>query len=220
MSLFVAGTGTGVGKTLTSTAVMQKYGVSHDLFYWKPVQTGSPPENDTEKVKQGSGLPSSRFHNPFLSLPQPVSPHRAIEINGVPFSYEALIRQAREMVRVENLLIEGAGGMMVPLDRVHTWMDFVRDLELPVVISTTTGLGTINHTLLTIHALRSHKIEIAGIVFTGDLDEFAKDNIRTILDMSDVPGCGNIPVPGFDDDPIDLERFDESQILSAFFAQR
>jgi 8-amino-7-oxononanoate synthase len=156
----VTGTGTGVGKTVFAAGLMQAL----DGVYWKPVQAGLDPDSDTDRVRVLSDLPAGRFLPEAYRLRTPVSPHEAAAREGVAIDPERLGIPGGE----RPLVIEGAGGLMVPLTDEVLFIDMFARWQLPVILVAGTGLGTINHTLLSIEALRSRGISIHGVAFVGE----------------------------------------------------
>ncbi|PWT98539.1 MAG: dethiobiotin synthase [Terriglobia bacterium] len=154
--LFVTGTDTGVGKTVVSAALALRFqGVS----YWKPVQTGIEQDDDAAEVHRLAGCPVAHG----IGLPRPVSPHLAARWSGVTISVEDL-----RPPDVNACIVEGAGGVLVPLNDSQLMADLMYSLDLPVVVVARTSLGTINHTLLTLEALRSRSLCVAGVVMVGE----------------------------------------------------
>lgn len=176
--IVVTGTDTGVGKTVASAALAWRLGAT----YWKPVQAGrEEAESDREAVARLAGvetLPEAYF------LETPCSPHRAAEIDGVT------IDSARLTPPAGRLVIEGAGGALVPVTRDLLYADLFARWGLPVVIVARTALGTINHSLMTIEVLRARGVRVAGILFSGD--EVA-DSQATICAMGQVASLGRLP---------------------------
>ena len=158
--IVVTGTDTGVGKTVFSAGLAGLL----DGFYWKPVQSGLDEETDSEVVARLSGLPAGRVVPEVYRLKMPLSPHRSAEIDGV--AIEAARLSLPELPG--PLIIEGAGGLMVPLNRQTRFIDIFREWQLPVILCARTALGTINHTLLSLEALRARSIPLLGIAFIGD----------------------------------------------------
>jgi dethiobiotin synthetase len=178
----VSGTDTNVGKTVFSAGLAGALGA----FYWKPIQSGGAPEGDKETVMRLSGLPADHILPERYRLNAPLSPHRSAEL-------DAIVIQPAMLVPPDvlgPLVIEGAGGLMVPITRAFLQIDLYQKWQLPVVLVTRTTLGTINHTLLSIAAMRSRGIPIHGIAFVG---EDNSDNIRTIGEMADVRVLGRLP---------------------------
>lgn len=176
--IVVTGTDTGVGKTVASAALAWRLGAT----YWKPVQAGrEEAESDRDAVARLAGvdtLPEAYF------LETPCSPHRAAEIDGVT------IDPARLMPPAERLVIEGAGGALVPVTRDLLYADLFARWGLPVVIVARTALGTINHSLMTIEVLRARGVRVAGILFSGDE---VPDSQATICAMGRVASLGRLP---------------------------
>jgi dethiobiotin synthase len=154
--LFVTGTDTGVGKTVLSAALMLRYPEAH---YWKPIQTG--PDDDTSEVQRLSG---GQVIDAGIRLPDPVSPHLAAQRVEISIDLDALVGQ----VRTTPVIVEGAGGVLVPVNDSQTMADLMVMLGMPVIVAARSTLGTINHTLLTIEALRVRGLRVAGVVMIGD----------------------------------------------------
>ena len=176
--IVVTGTDTGVGKTVAAAALAWRLGAA----YWKPVQAGLDEETDSEAVARLAGVP---VLPEAYRLTTPCSPHRAAEIDGV------MIDVARLLPPPGRLVIEGAGGALVPLTRELVYADLFARWGLPVVIVARTALGTINHSLLTIEALRARSIWVGGVIFSGDK---VSDSESTICAMGRVRSLGRLPV--------------------------
>jgi dethiobiotin synthetase len=157
--LFVTGTGTGVGKTVLSAALMLRYPGAR---YWKPIQTG--PEDDTAEVRRLSG---GQVLNHGIRLPDPVSPHLAARRAGTTIDLSLLPTRDSDAAA---FIVEGAGGVLVPVNDAQTMADLMVLLGLPVIVAARTTLGTINHTLLTLEALLARSLKIAGVVMIGEAD--------------------------------------------------
>jgi dethiobiotin synthetase len=177
----VTGTDTGIGKTVFAAALAGAL----DGYYWKPVQAGLEDGGDAETVRRLSGLPPERILPEAWRLTTPCSPHRAAEIDGVALDPDALRLPETD----RPLIVEGAGGALVPLTRSILFADVFARWRLPVVIVARTTLGTINHSLLTIEALRTRGIAIAGIAFAGPANE---DSEMTIASMGKVKRLGRL----------------------------
>lgn len=180
--VIVTGTDTGIGKTVFSAALAGAW-LGH---YWKPVQAGLDEETDSETVRRLSGLPRHRIIPEAYRLQAPLSPHRAAELEDLTIS-----RRAFELPAVSPLVIEGAGGLMVPLRRDWLAIDLFMEWQLPIVLCTRTSLGTINHTLLSIEALRLRDLPLLGVAFLGDANE---DSETTICEMGGVRRLGRLPI--------------------------
>ena len=181
--LIVTGTDTNIGKTVVAAAIAGALGAS----YWKPIQSGIEPDGtDRDRVGRLSGLPPEKLLPEAYRLQLPASPHFAAEREGVTISVSKL-----GLPNVEgSLVVEGAGGLMVPVTREWLLIDQFRTWRLPVVLVARTALGTINHTLLSIEALNGRNIPIQGVVFVGDAND---DSERTIAEMGNVKRLGRLP---------------------------
>lgn len=181
-AIVVTGTDTGIGKTVFASALTGALGGS----YWKPVQAGLEDGSDSARVAELAGVPPERILPEAYRLNTPCSPHRAAEIDGVTIDPDRLTPP-----RVERpLVIEGAGGVLVPITRDLLYADLFARWRLPVVLVARTALGTINHSLLSIEALRSRGVPILGIAFVGDAVE---DSEATIAAMGGVKRLGRLP---------------------------
>lgn len=182
MSAFiVSGTDTGMGKTVFSAALAGATGA----YYWKPVQSGLDEGSDSETVVRLAGLPRGRIVPEAYRLQAPLSPHRAAELENLEIR-----REVFELPSVSPLVIEGAGGLMVPLRRDFLIIDLFAEWHLPVILCARTSLGTINHTLLSVEALRLRDMPVVGVAFLGDANP---DNERTICEMGGVKRLGRLP---------------------------
>lgn len=164
--LFVTGTDTGVGKTVVSALLT----LGLDADYWKPVQSGIEPSTDTADVRAWTGLPEERFLPERWRLQLPASPHLAASVEGVRIDLEdfALPRSYTSGQPWQRpLIVEGAGGLLVPLNEQALMIDLIARLRLPVVLVARTSLGTINHTLLSLEALRARGLPVVGVVLNG-----------------------------------------------------
>ena len=192
MSIFICGTDTGVGKTFTAASILLRYRKNNMIRYWKPVQTGYPDDDDRAAIQHLTELPDEYFIQTGFLFRKPLSPHRAAELENRNLNLEQISGLLNKYSNEGPLLVEGAGGLMVPINRRSTWIDFLTESSLPVVISARSGLGTINHTLLTIDVLRQNNIEIIGIVFCGSENP---DNMKTVCEFSGVPIIGAFGFP-------------------------
>ncbi len=181
-TFIVSGTDTGIGKT--AAAAMLTLGLK--AHYWKPIQSGTADGTDTDTVKALTGMPSDRFLPEAYVLTQPLSPHRSAELDDVEIDTGRL-----SLPQVNRpLIVEGAGGLMVPITRGLLQIDLFKRWNAPVILCARTGLGTINHTLLSVEALRARNIPLHGLLFIGDDNP---DNIRTITEMSGARLLGRLP---------------------------
>ena len=183
MSRFVVtGTDTGIGKTVLAAALTGHL----KARYWKPVQAGLDGESDSQCVARLSGLGPDAVLPEAYRLNTPCSPHQAAAIDGVEIDPARLTLPDCE----GPLVIEGAGGVLVPLSDQLLYADLFARWGLPVVLAASTELGTINHSLLSIEALRSRGVEIAGIAFVG---EGNAESERVICAIGKVPRLGRLP---------------------------
>jgi dethiobiotin synthetase len=176
MKLFVTGIGTNVGKTIAAAILTEAL----EADYWKPVQAGDLESSDSHKVKSLlSNQKTVIFENSY-ALNTPASPHLAAAIDGIVID----IKKISEPKAKNHLVIEGAGGIFVPLNDNETVADLIKP-DHKVIIVSRHYLGSINHTLLTIEALRSRKADIAGIIFNGAKNQSTEDIIlqKTALQM-------------------------------------
>ena len=180
--IIVTGTDTGVGKTVFAAALAGALGA----IYWKPIQAGLLEETDRQAVLRLSGLSEERVLPEAYRLKTPASPHRAAEIDGITIDPDALVLPDTD----EPLVVEGAGGLFVPLTRDVAYIDVIARWRAPVVLCARTTLGTINHSLLSIEALRTRGIALLGVVFIGD--ENAEPE-RIIAEMGHGRRLGRLP---------------------------
>jgi dethiobiotin synthase len=163
-AFFVTGTDTGIGKTVVS-AILTK---ALNSTYWKPIQAGLEEETDTEFVKRVTELPDSHFIPERYRLHTPMSPHAAAEIDNVELRMDDFRLPEFE---TDHLVVEGAGGLMVPINDQQMIIDLISHLDLPVVLVARSTLGTLNHTFLSLKALRKRDIDILGVVLNGPKHE-------------------------------------------------
>ena len=179
----VTGTDTGIGKTVFAAALAGAL----DAFYWKTVQAGLDEETDRETVMRLSGLSEQRMLREAYRLKTPASPHLAAKIDGI-----AIDPQMLALPDVDRpLVIEGAGGLMVPLAENLTYIDVMGKCGAPVVLCARTTLGTINHSLLSIEALRSRDVPLLGVAFIGDENA---ESERIICKMGQTRHLGRLPL--------------------------
>lgn len=181
-ALVVAGTDTGIGKTVLSAAIVSEL----DGYYWKPVQAGLAEETDSEAVARLSGVPAAHILPEAYRLNMPASPHLAAERDGLEIDVERLSRLPSQ----RPLVIETAGGLMVPLTRRFLQIDLLARWKLPVVLCASTRLGTINHSLLSIEALKRRGVPILGVAFIGEENA---DSERTAAELGEVRLLGRLP---------------------------
>jgi dethiobiotin synthetase len=159
--IFVTGTDTDIGKTLVSAILT----LGTRGQYWKPIQAGTEPTTDSKWIKEISQLPDEHFLPERYVLKTPMSPHAAAEIDNVEIQLSELKVPAG--TNGKPLIVEGAGGLMVPINSKYFVIDLIKQLACPAVLVSKSGLGTINHTLLSLDALRKAGIPIAGVIMNG-----------------------------------------------------
>lgn len=180
--IVVTGTDTGIGKTVFSAGLTDALGGC----YWKPIQSGLEEETDSAIVARLGQIPLQRIMPESWRLHSPVSPHLSAEEDGLTLTPETLQPPATSL----PLIIEGAGGLLVPLTRHRTFADVFARWQIPAILCARTGLGTINHTLLSLEAMRQRRIPILGVAFIGD--EYP-DTQRTIENMGHIRILGRLP---------------------------
>ncbi len=168
--LFVTGIGTGVGKTYVSANLVEKL----QADYWKPIQSGDLDKSDTMKVRSMIKNPISIFHPEAYRLTQPFSPHKSADLDGIEIDPSKII-----LPKTQNqLIIEGAGGLMVPLNSYFLIIDLISQLQAEVVLVVMHYLGSINHTLLSIEMLKSRSLPINRVVFNGIKEAYSENVIK------------------------------------------
>ncbi|HEX8563788.1 MAG TPA: dethiobiotin synthase [Flavobacterium sp.] len=191
MKLFITGISTDVGKTIASAIITEAL----EADYWKPVQAGDLHNSDSIRVRKLIRNKKTVIHPEALRLHTAASPHLAAEKDGIEISLTEII----EPVTENSIVIEGAGGLFVPLNNTDTILDLIKP-DHAVIIVSRHYLGSINHTMLTIEALQNRNLTIAGVVFSGDKNESTE---RFILNKSGVRFIGRInDEPYFDQNVI------------------
>jgi dethiobiotin synthetase len=180
MKLFITGISTDVGKTIASAIIVEAL----QADYWKPIQAGDLDHSDTHKVQSLVSNSNSLFHLNSYALQTPASPHLAAAIDGITIA----MNQIQEPKTNNHLVVEGAGGILVPLNETQSVVDLIQP-DYKVIVVSRHYLGSINHTLLTIEALQNRKIQVAGIIFSGD-ENTSSESI--ILSRTSVPFIGRI----------------------------
>ena len=176
---FITGTDTGVGKTFFSSILMKKY----NFDYWKPIQTGKFIENDTFYIKQNIGIEKNRFHKPTYSFKKPLSPHLASNYEKISIN----IKKIKKPNSDRPLIIEGAGGILVPLNKKNLLIDLIKKFKFPVIVISKSILGTINHTLMTLEILKKNKINIFGVILNKVKNKKEGDeNAKSIEDFGNI----------------------------------
>jgi len=178
---FITGIGTGIGKTIVSAVLTEKLKAD----YWKPVQSGDLDISDSLFVKHLVS-PGTIIHPESYRLSQPLSPHLSARLDGINIELESIKKPQTN----NNLIIEGAGGLMVPLNDNQLILDLIKSLQVKVIVVSQNYLGSINHTLLTLEILKANQIDVHGLIFNGT------ENIESeqyIANYSKVKVLGRIP---------------------------
>tara|TARA_Y100001978_G_scaffold99618_1_gene89142 strand:+ start:1662 stop:2312 length:651 start_codon:yes stop_codon:yes gene_type:complete len=182
LKFIICGTDTDVGKTLISAFFVRGL----QSFYWKPLQSGTETETDSQSILRLSGITKDKVLKEAYIFNKPVSPHWAAEIDGKKIDKNSLDIPSID----DSLVIETAGGLMVPITRNFLQIDQIKKWDLPVIIVCRSSLGTLNHTLLTIEALKKRNIKILGLIING---EKHLDNPKTLKEFSKLPIIAEFP---------------------------
>lgn len=180
MKLFITGISTDVGKTIASAIIVEAL----QADYWKPIQAGDLDNSDSHKIQSLVSNTKIKIHPNSYQLNTPASPHFAAELDGITID----LKKIKEPKTQNHFVIEGAGGVFVPLNETDCVIDLIRP-DYKVIVISRHYLGSINHTLLTIEALKNRKINIAGIIFSGDENK-ATESI--ILNKTGIKCIGRI----------------------------
>ncbi len=184
MKLFITGIGTDVGKTIASAIITEAL----QADYWKPIQAGDLENSDSHKVKNYVSNSKSNFHSNSYALNTPASPHHAANLDHIAIDIKNIIEPKTN----NHLVIEGAGGILVPLNDNDTILDLIQP-DYKVIVVSRHYLGSINHTLMTIEVIKSRKISIAGIIFNGDENPATEAIILSKSGVSNLGRIGNEP---------------------------
>ena len=191
MKLFITGIGTDVGKTIASSIIVE----SLQADYWKPIQAGDLDNSDSHKIKSYISNDKTVIHGNSYKLNTPASPHLAAELDGIVIDLKQIIEPETQ----NHLVIEGAGGIFVPINDTECIIDLIQN-DYKVIVISRHYLGSINHTLLTIEALQNRKLNIAGIIFSGEEN---KSSESIILSKTGINCIGRIEQePYFDQNVI------------------
>ena len=183
---FITGTDTGVGKTFFSLLLMKKY----NFNYWKPIQTGNTTENDTLYIKNIIGIKNNKFYKSIYSFKKPLSPHLASHHENVSINIKKINKPNSD----DPIIIEGAGGILVPLNKKNLIIDLIKKFNFPVVIVSKSILGTINHTLMTINILKRNKINVFGVILNNVKNKKeGNNNAKSIEIFGKVKVIGQVP---------------------------
>lgn len=174
---FVTGTDTGIGKTVVSAMLMSAL----DATYWKPIQAGLDEETDTEFVQRVSAVASEKIIPEKFRLETPMSPHAAADIDNVNIELSDF---KLPKYSSKHLIVEGAGGLIVPINWKETIIDLIAHLDLPVLLVARSSLGTLNHTLLSLEALKSRGITVFAVILNGEKHPSNKETIEKFGEIS------------------------------------
>ncbi|NNE65706.1 MAG: dethiobiotin synthase [Pyrinomonadaceae bacterium] len=188
--VFVTGTDTEIGKTMVSAVLISHLKESRPVIYWKPVQTGIESDDDTKTVSRLAGLHDGDIHADGIRLEKPLSPHLSARLAGTKFSVADIIETLPSEHSDAFWVVEGAGGVLVPLNDDELMIDLIEALRMPAVVVSRTGLGTINHTLLTVESLRSRNIDVSGVIMNGDANP---ENLKAIEKYGELKVLAQIP---------------------------
>lgn len=182
---FITGTDTEIGKTVVSAIFMSAL----DATYWKPIQSGLEEETDSQFVQRISEADNERIIPERWVLNAPMSPHASAEIDGVSITLDDF---ELPEYQTRHLIVEGAGGLIVPINWEHTMLDIIEKLALPVLLVARSGLGTLNHTLLSLKALQDRGIRVFAIMMSGPYHDSNRETLRRLSDLP-VYELGQLP---------------------------
>ena len=175
MSFFLTGTDTEVGKTVICAWLMVHYRYN----YWKPIQSGMDSP-DTKTIQKITGFDNSFFFPPAYELQQPLSPHESAKRDGIDIELTNFSLPQKE----GKIIVEGAGGILVPINEKYFIVDIIKKLELPILLVARSGLGTINHTLLTVNELKKRNLPLRGIILNGEKNQSNKEAVEKYSGVS------------------------------------
>ena len=182
MQFIICGTDTDIGKTLISSFFVRGL----NSFYWKPIQSGIESETDSQSIKRIANINKDKIINEAYTFTKPLSPHWAAELDNKIIDLELL-----KLPTINGpLIVETAGGLMVPITRNYLQIDQIKKWGLPVILVCKSSLGTLNHTLLSIEALEKRNVTILGLVING---EKHLDNPKTLVEFSSLPIIAEFP---------------------------
>lgn len=174
--IFITGIGTGVGKTICSAILVENLLAD----YWKPIQSGDLEYTDTERVRSLISNTKTVFHPEAYRLTQPFSPHKSALLDGITIELDKIVLPESD----NQLIIEGAGGLMVPLNDKDLMVDLIKKFDAEVFLVSQNYLGSINHTLLSAEVLKSRNINLSTIIFCGKEDKSSEDIISRHLNVN------------------------------------
>lgn len=177
---------------MASAAILCRYRSTLRLRYWKPIQTGVERDDDTREVQRLARCRPDEVLDRGVRLPRPLSPHLSARLAGRSIDLASVVHEAAAEADADarGWIIEGAGGLLVPVNESEMMVDLIDRLRLPVLVVARSGLGTINHTLLTLEALRAHACAVAGVLLVGDQNS---ENRLAIEQFGRVRVAGELP---------------------------
>ncbi|MDF3047461.1 MAG: bioD [Candidatus Midichloriaceae bacterium] len=178
MKIFIAGTDTDIGKTLVSSWLCIHTGYD----YFKPIQTGSRYGTDSQTILE---LTNSKVHKESYLYKEPLSPHLAAKLEDLEIDLNTI-----KLPETENLIVEGAGGLLVPINKQSLMIDLIQKLSIPIILVASSRLGTINHTLLSLEAIRNRGLATLGVIVSGEKNQ---DNCDAIEFYGKVPVLAQLP---------------------------
>lgn len=184
MKLFITGIGTDVGKTITSAIVTQAL----EADYWKPIQAGDLDNSDSHKIQRYICNDKTLIHENSYKLNTPASPHLAAAIDGITIDLKKIVEPKTK----NHLIIEAAGGLLVPLNDNDCIIDLIQS-DYKILLVSRHYLGSINHTLLTFEALKSRNLKVAGIIFSGDENKATEETILNKIKAKFIGRIDNEP---------------------------
>lgn len=192
---FVTGTDTNVGKTVVSAALVCALRRQNKVCYWKPIQTGIESDDDTQTVRRLAHCRDTEIFDAGYRLEKPLSPHLSARLANIRIEIDEIDCLFEKASDDCVWIIEGAGGVFVPLNEKYLMLDLIAKLNLSVIIAARSGLGTINHTLLTVEALRKRNLKIAGVIMSGEPNaenRLAIEHFGGIKVLGELPQIQNI----------------------------
>lgn len=201
--IFVTGTDTDVGKTVASSLLVSSLRHSGRVGYWKPVQTGIEHDDDTAVVRRLSQCSANEIEESGIRLPRPLSPHLSARLAGRAIAIDDVAATVEGLSADRFWVVEGAGGVLVPLNDREMMADLIATLGARAVVTSRSGLGTINHTLLSLAELRTRSIPVAGVIMSGEpnrenrkaIEEYGRTRVLCeipVLDPLDAAGIGSL----------------------------
>ena len=175
---------------MVSAALLRRYGGETPLRYWKPIQTGIEQDDDTAEVRRLTTGMALTVIDEGVRLPRPVSPHLAASLAGMTIDLADVVAPYTRDATSEPWIVEGAGGVLVPINETALMIDLMATLRLAVVVVARSALGTINHTLLTLESLRARAIQVAGVVMVGVP---SRENHAAVEQYGNVRVIGDMP---------------------------